>query len=235
MHLDESRALVNNRYMRKTEFVNGEYYHIFNRGVDKRKIFQDDGDFSRFWLVANLLNDIEDDLMTQWKNYRRKRPDLNLEMFRRESGSRQKPLVAIVSYCFNPNHFHFILKQVKDNGIKKFMHKIGTSYANYFNEKYDRTGALFEGRFKSIHIKNNSRLLYLSAYVNCNSEIHNIAKAPTYKWCSFLEYTTGNKDGMCDKKIILEQFRSRRDYAEFMKENVQYAKQRKEEEKDFLE
>jgi REP element-mobilizing transposase RayT len=221
--------------MRKTEFANGEYYHIFNRGVDKRKIFQDESDFWRFWITMNLLNDEKDGRMLEWKNFKRKKQQPNVKEFRQESGSDQKPVVAMIAYCLNPNHFHFIFKQLKEKGIEKFMHKISTSYANYFNEKYDRSGALFQGRFKSVHIKNDSKLLYLSAYVNCNSEVHGIAKASEYKWCSYSEYFGKSDDVLCEKDIILDQFRVRQDYLKFMKENVRYAKQKKEDEKDFLE
>jgi putative transposase len=222
--------------MRKTEFANGEYYHIFNRGVDKRKIFQDESDFRRFWLSMKLLNDEKDGLMLSWRNRTRFKPGLGLEAFmRQEPGSCRKPLVEIIAYCMNPNHFHFILKQHKERGIEKFMHKIGTSYASYFNAKYDRLGTLFQGRFKSIHIKNDSKLLYLASYVNCNSEVHGISKASGYKWCSFAEYTGKSEDDMCNKKIIMEQFRNRKDYIEFAKEAVRGAKQKKEDEKAFLE
>lgn len=222
--------------MRKTEFAKGEYYHIFNRGVDKRRIFQDESDFQRFWQSLILLNNEKDGLMLSWRNCKRDRPATNFQTFiQQESGSDRRLLVEIVTYCLNPNHFHFILKQVKDDGIKKFMHKMGTSYANYFNERYDRTGTLFEGRFKSIHIKNNSRLLYLSAYVNCNSEVHGIAKAADYKWCSFSEYLRKSDNALCEKKIITDQFRSQKDYLEFAREAVRDARRRKEDEKDFIE
>jgi REP element-mobilizing transposase RayT len=221
--------------MRKTEFANGEYYHIFNRGVDKRRIFQDESDYFRFWLSINLLNDEMDGLMLNWRNSKRDRPDLCLKNFRQESGSCQKSLVKLIAYCLNPNHFHFILKQKREDGLKRFMHKISTSYANYFNAKYDRSGALFQGRFKSIHIKNNSSLLYLTSYVNCNCEVHGIAKASDYRWCGFPEYIGKSKEGICDKEIIMKQFQSRKEYAEFAKENIRDAKQKKEDEKSFLE
>jgi len=75
-------------------------------------------------------------------------------------------LVDVVCYCLNSNHYHMILKQKSNDGIKKFMHKLGTSYTMYFNKKLKRSGSLFQGKFKSIHIDSNEYLLYLSAYVN---------------------------------------------------------------------
>jgi len=76
-----------------------------------------------------------------------------------------------------PNHYHLILKQLIDNGISMFMHKLADSYSHYFNKKYERSGSLFEGTYKSIYIKKDSYLFWLSGYINGNSEIHKIAKA----------------------------------------------------------
>ena len=74
-------------------------------------------------------------------------------------------LVEIVAYCLNPNHYHLIVKQISEKGIERFMQKIGTGYTNYFNKRYERSGALFQGKFKSIHIDSNEYLLHLSVYV----------------------------------------------------------------------
>jgi REP element-mobilizing transposase RayT len=220
--------------MRKTEFVGNEFYHIYNRGVDKREIFSDEADYTRFWLYLNLLNDRRDGLMDKWKNYKRdaKHPTL-IEFQQRELSSRQT-LVEIVSYCMNPNHYHFILKQCAKKGIEKFMHKIGTGYTNYFNQKKKRTGSLFQGRFKSSQIKPNA-LLYLSVYVNCNSEIHGVASARNYRWCSFPDYIGERKENLCNKEDILRQFRNHREYFEFAVENIKDQKQRKADEKILLE
>jgi len=221
--------------MRKTEFAENEFYHIYNRGVDKRKIFLDESDFSRFWLYLNLLNDQRDGIMDQWKNYKRDSKNPTLEEFKRRELSSRRPLVEIVAYCFNPNHYHFIFKQKVKKGIEKFMHKIGTGYTNYFNLKRKRIGSLFQGSFKASHIKSNELLLYLSVYVNCNSEVHGIAKAENYRWCSFPDYIGKRKEGLCKTKEILEQFKNFEEYLDFAVENIRDQKQRKDDDIIFLE
>jgi putative transposase len=81
-------------------------------------------------------------------------------------------LVEINAYCLNQNHFHLIVKQLRSGGISEFMQKIGTGHTMYFNKKYNRSGSLFQGTFKSTHINSNELLLYLSVYVNANHRIH---------------------------------------------------------------
>jgi putative transposase len=220
--------------MRKTEFAENEFYHIYNRGVDKRDIFSDEADYVRFWLCLDLLNDQREGIMDKWKNYKRDTKNPSLAEFQRRELSSRQPLVKIITYCLNPNHYHLILKQSAKKGIEKFMHKIGTGYTNYFNQKKKRTGSLFQGTFKSSKIKPNA-LLYLSVYVNCNSEVHGIAKSQNYRWCSFPDYIGKRKEALCEKKEILGQFRGFKDYFDFAVENIKDQKQRKADEKILLE
>lgn len=220
--------------MRKTKFTNWEYYHIFNRGVDKRKIFGDTRDYERFLISMELLNDENDGLMTAWKDFARNHPKAKLSDFPAYSKKRKK-LVEFVVYCLNPNHYHFMLKQLVDKGIEKFMHKIGTSYTNYFNTRNKRSGSLFQGSFKAVRIKSNAKLLYLSAYINENHIIHGY-KDKLWKYSSLLDYLDKRKTGFCNKNIIMDKFNnSSAKYVEFLKENSSYAKDKKEWEKYYLE
>ena len=111
------------------------------------------------------------------------------------------------------------------------MHRLGIGYSMYFNKKYDRNGALFQGTFKASEIKPDS-LLYLSAYVNCNAEVHGVARAETYRWSSFSEYIR-EKKGLCagGKKIILDDFEGGDDYEKFAEENTKHFQERKIDEK----
>lgn len=123
--------------MRKINFANGEYYHIFNRGVDKRIIFSSQKDYARFFQSVDEFNSI-DPIGSLYENSFRKR-----ENQVSKKAPRKKKLIEIICYCFNPNHYHFILKQLIDRGIEKFMHRLGIGYTKYFNQKYDRNGVLF--------------------------------------------------------------------------------------------
>lgn len=221
--------------MRKSPIVENEYYHIYNRGVDKRDVFQDKGDFGRFVLAMNLLNDRQDGLMQRWREFRLNHPEKHVRDFLLASVKSRTPLVDVIAYCLNPNHYHFILKQREnDDGIKIFMQRLGNSYTRYFNEKNKRNGALFQGRFKSTHIKSTSQLLRMSVYVNCNSEIHGICAAKDYKWCGFPEYLGERGNKLCNKKVVTSHFVGSKKYMTYTQENIRDFRDRKEDEKSLL-
>lgn len=216
--------------MRKTKFINGEYYHIYNQGVDKRQIFKDEEDYFKF--LRNLRDFNNESLYEERKNFIVHQGLKELSSFL----AGMKQVVETSSYALIPNHYHFILKQIVDEGIPKFMHKLGTSYTNYFNKKYKRSGSLFQGPFKGIHINNNEYLLWLSGYVNGNIEIHKIAEAKTYKWSSFRHFLgLENNEILNDKKIILSQFRTLEDFKNFVDVVINESRKRKDLERYLLE
>jgi len=147
---------------RKTQLANDEFYHIYNRGVDKRTTFADKQDFFQFLQMLEYFNN-EASLG-------------GLEKYKYPKHSQQRGstslLVEILAYCPNRNHFHLLLKQVADDGISRFMQKVGTGYTMYFNKKYKRTGALFGGVFKSRHIDTDTYLDHVGVYVNLNNRAH---------------------------------------------------------------
>ena len=214
--------------MRKIQLINGEYYHIYNRGVDKREIFLDEKDYQKFLRSLKEFNN---------KSYYEERVKVLEEKKELSSFLKKlKRIVNIVTYSLLPNHFHLIIKQSTDNGISNFMHKLGTSFTNYFNKKYNRSGSLFQGSYKLIHIKNNDYLLWLSGYVNGNSEIHKIANSATYRWSSLKNFLgKGQGEILKDTSIILSQFKDLQDYKTFMAGVIQGSKNRKEMEKYLLE
>jgi REP element-mobilizing transposase RayT len=219
--------------MRKTQLATNEYYHIYNRGVDKRKVFLDDLDYLRFLKSMKEFNCLEPIGSLYEKSFLEKK---NGSFASHLEAKLPNQLVQIIAYCLNPNHYHFILRQIEEKGIEKFMQRIGTGYSKFFNQKYERTGSLFQGPFKSSQIQPNN-LLYLSAYVNCNSEIHGIAKAGDYRWSSFLEYVGNDRNGLCmeGKKVVLDNFKGGDDYKNFAKENVMHFQEKKIDEKLILE
>ncbi len=191
--------------MRKDPFIIGEYYHIYNRGTDKRIIFKDKYDLERFKKAMEKFNILEP--IGHIKN------DLD------KSKKRQR-LVDFICYSLNPNHYHFILTPLLENGIEKFMHKLGCGYTRYFNEKYNRTGVLFQGRFKSVLIDSDEYLLYLSGYINLNNKIHFLVKPQInreklFYESSWEEYTKNKGKQFCNKSIILDRFKG--DIAEYKK------------------
>src|SRR3989344_5157883 len=154
--------------MRKIQFANGEYYHIYNRGVDKRAVFNNNNDYERFFKSMKEFNVVEPIGSIYERSF--SRSQFGSLASKLASGS--VGLVKFICYCLNPNHYHFLVQQVADDGIKKFMHRIGTGYTKYFNEKYERNGSLFQGSYKIVHIDSNEYLLHLSAYINLNDKVH---------------------------------------------------------------
>ncbi len=221
--------------MRKIKFVNDEYYHIYNRGVDKRTIFQDMNDLDRFFLSMNEFN-VVDPIGSIYENF------LLKERRKKEKFGNLVPklpkLVEFVCYNLLPNHYHFVLKQLVEKGIQKFMHKLDLGYTNYFNKKYKRSGSLFQGVFKAIHINFNEYLLHLSAYVNLNHRVHNLEKfggsvTELFK-SSWNEYLGLNNENFCQKDVILNQFDTIKSYKKFAEESLGRIKERKEIEKLLL-
>ncbi len=221
--------------MRKKPLAENNYYHIYNRGTDKRKVFLDTRDYERFLLSMNLLNDEKDSIMLKWRDFKLYHISGTLQDFFQTLQTsdvwRKVPLVEICAYSLIPNHFHFILKQIARNGIARFMQKLGNSYTKYFNERQKRSGVLFQGKFKSSHIGRNHLLLRLSVYVNCNSEIHKIHPAKNYRWCSYPYYLGKEKSDICRKETIITQFRNVKDYQIYAGENIRDFQQNKLDEK----
>jgi putative transposase len=180
--------------MQKPPFINGDIYHIFNRGVEKRTIFVDDSDYLRF---IHSLSEFNDEGAVSNFNYYFNPKTLEIHSLnRRLSSSRPKrmPLVELLLFTLMPNHYHLMLRQITEEGVIKFMQKIGTGYTNYFNKKYDRVGPLFQGRFRAAHIKKESHFLYLPHYIHTNplkladSEASPLDFLKSYRWSSFPDY-----------------------------------------------
>ncbi|MEI8096688.1 MAG: transposase [Candidatus Moraniibacteriota bacterium] len=207
--------------MRKTIFAKGEFYHIYNRGTEKRTIFLDESDYTRFKESIVEFN-VVDPIGSLFENSFRKKNQLGGSTSKTEN----EKLVNIVAYCLNPNHYHFILQQVADKGIEKFMQRLGTGYTMYFNNKNERSGALFQGKFKAVHIDSNIYLLHVSAYVNLNDLVHQLGGRTSKS--SWDEYTKRSyKDGICEKKDVLGQFRTKEEYVTFAKNSIRGTMERR--------
>ena len=129
-------------------------------------------------------------------------------------------LVEIISYCLNPNHYHLILKQVADKGISEFIKRIAGGYTWYFNNRHNRSGVLFQGKFKAVHVKSYSYLLKLLVYVNCNYEVHGLGKSKNWIWSSFLD-SIGKRNGtLCNLDIIKAEFKTRENFKKFCEEII---------------
>jgi len=212
---------------RKSSFAIGEHYHIFNRGVDKRIIFDDTYDIRRFFQSMIEFNTI-DPIGSLYEN--------SFLPLGCETPKLAERLVNIIAYCLNPNHFHLILEQLTDGGISQFMKRLSGGYTNYFNQKNKRSGSLFQGVFKDVHIDSNEYLLHASAYVNLNDRVHQLGcETPKLveSMSSWGEYMNKEIRGVCEKEIILGQFKNSSEYEKFALSSLESIIKRKVEMKDF--
>ncbi len=187
---------------RKTPFVLGEYYHIYNRGNSKQKLFTNDEDYNRFTKLLYLCNSIKQ------ISFRDDVVERGIDAF---DFNRGESIVSMGAWVLMPNHFHIYLAITprKDLGVESddfislFMKKLCTAYSMYFNKKYERAGSLFEGKFKSSHINNDEYAKYNFSYIHLNpikliepnwkeSGIKDKKKTldflDKYKWNSYQDY-----------------------------------------------
>ncbi|MFA5777269.1 MAG: transposase [Parcubacteria group bacterium] len=153
--------------MEKPQFVEDQIYHIYNRGVEKRKVFLNKKDYFRFIHDMFEFND-GNPVINNFNYLNCIKNKKTIEVQPRCNKPREL-LVEILAFVLMPNHFHFLLKQKQENGITKFMQKMGTGYTMYFNKKNERVGSLFQGRFKAVLIEKESHFIYLPSYIHLNS------------------------------------------------------------------
>lgn len=216
--------------MIRPKFANNEIYHIYNRGVDKRNVFLEGRDYVRFIHDLFEFNDESAAL--------RSVPQSSEVRLRKIDRKPRKLLVEILCFCLMPNHYHLLLRQHAENGITEFMRKIGTGYTNYFNTKHARVGALFQGKFKAVHVNNDKHFLYLPHYIHLNPlDLHQpewrdqklrsatkaLAYLSSYRWSSYPDYI-GKKNFPSvtqNRKLIFGSRTSedyRRDIAEWLRD-----------------
>ncbi|OHB10234.1 MAG: hypothetical protein A3G05_01915 [Candidatus Zambryskibacteria bacterium RIFCSPLOWO2_12_FULL_45_14] len=147
---------------RKVNFVTGEYYHVFSRGVERRNIFQNNRDCERFLASLYILNQRKNFYLSDFLKRKGKQiPDLYQE-------NREDALVSILAFSLMPNHFHILVREIREGGISKFMSRLLTTHSMYFNIKYKRSGPLFIHPFRSVHVDDDIHFRHLFSYIHLN-------------------------------------------------------------------
>ncbi len=184
-------------------------YHIFNRGVDKREIFSDDSDRQRFLACLYHFNDT-----AQVRNI-----DRVCDIQSRTNDDRDK-LVEILAFTLMPNHFHLLVKPLIEDGVSEFMKKIGIGYTHYFNIKNERSGSLFQGKYKFVRIEDDEQLNYIPYYIHFNpaelvdsgwkeKKVQDSQKVfdflKSYRWSSLRDYLgQDNFSQIIDKGVLTD-------------------------------
>ena len=206
--------------MRNIEISIDECYHVYNRGAHKRIIFHDVADYARFiFLILYFQSPFVFEQISRFihRFIQHRVFDIDDEDVSEIVRGRY---VELISFCLMPNHFHLILREVKEGGTARYMQRVLNGYTKYYNTKYEVSGHLFQGPYKAVHIEDNDQLLYLSTYIHRNprelpSWKYNEQK---YEWSSYQDYVGENRWGsLLSTSLILEQFKTKKEYAEFVR------------------
>ncbi len=196
--------------------INDGVYHVFTKSIAEYKVFNSREDFLRIQQIM--------------KYYQMDKPRVSFSrvikdqsMCNSEISSSQEKIVAIIVYCIMPTHVHFILRQLKENGISVFMNNMLNSYTKYFNIKHNRKGPLWESRFKRVLVMADEYLLHLTRYIHLNPVTAYLVNKPEHwEFSSYQEYIglLNNYNRLCDYSDILEitpQF-----YKKFVEDRIDY-------------
>ena len=207
--------------IRPNPLASGCYYHIFNRGVDKRCTFEGKKDYQRF--IESIVYYMFQPKIRISEYYRL--PQIARKEIRK--AILLSPLcISLVSYCVMPNHFHFLLRQETENGISNYLRRLIESYTRYFNTIHKRKGHLFEREFKAVLIDSDEELLHVSRYIHLNPAtaylVSNAHENEFYPWSS-LQYFIGHSPSYIHSEKILGHFKDGKiGYSKFVADQLDY-------------
>ena len=211
----------------REKIIPGNIYHVLSRGVDKRKIFLNNKDYFRFIHDLFEFNNKEP-LKNLTYYFKKGQSKVSARPKIEEGRESRKLLVEILAFCLMPNHYHLLFRSLSSDGIVKFMKRLNMGYAKYFNEKYQRKGTLFEGRYKLVSVSKESHFIHLPYYIHLNpldlimpkwrkGKIEDYKKAfnflENYRWSSYLDYI-GEKNfpSVTQRDFLLEFFSGNKEY-----------------------
>ena len=177
------------------------FYHVYNRGVDKRQIFLDDQDYTVFTHLLKRYLGTDPEKDSSGREYGRLTDDLSL-----------------VTFCLMPNHFHLMFFQYDPEAITKLMRAVATSYVRYFNKKYNRVGSLFQGIYKGSLIDNDAYLQHITRYIHLNP-----AKYLKWQWSSLGMYLGTVVCDWVHPELVIDITKPKQ-YLKFLKDHEDYEK-----------
>ncbi|MFA5050724.1 MAG: transposase [Patescibacteria group bacterium] len=207
-------------------YIKDGIYHIYNRGVEKRIIFLDEQDYKIFlyYLKSYLTPASTIELRRSDLRNLNEEPQKILKPDSRWRSDLHKK-IKLLSYCLMPNHFHLIMKQSTERAIVEFMRRLTNAYVKYFNDKYDRTGPLFQGRYKAVLIDSESYFFHLSYYIHYNpvelfkNDKDAIEKVENYPYSSYADYLGKRNTKWIDKELLMEDFKKGEEEIKNIEEN----------------
>ena len=180
------------------QYGSDEYYHLYNRGVNKQEIFREPNDY--YYFLSLLKRHLSDNSETDSSG----RP---VKKYSKE--------IELVAFCLLPNHFHMLVYLIEPTGIVDLMRSVMTAYTMYFNRKYKRTGTLYEGRFLASRITNEAYLWHVSRYIHLNA-LDNSVDFKTYDYSSIAYFLGKKHASWMHENRLVEAEKDRREYSEFV-------------------
>ena len=182
------------------QYVEGGFYHVYNRGVERRRIFLDDQDYRSFLHLLKFYlsqpQGSEDHPLKELTGFVPIRPRPLTTLYKK---------VELLCYCLMPNHFHLLLHQLDRDGMEKLLRSLLTTYAMYFNRRYERIGHLFQGTYKAAFVENDNYLLHLSRYIHQNPPLKK-GYLDQYPYSSYPNYLWEKESEWLNTDLILSFF-----------------------------
>lgn len=207
---------------RKIFLATGEIYHAFNRSIAKEPIFETKTNLNKVLEIINFYRFPQKLRLSRFKSLPKEVKQAYLESFKNSL-----PLVEIYTYCFMPNHYHFLLKQIQENGIGRSLSNFQNSFAKVFNLKQNRTGGLFQNQFKAKRVETEEELIHISRYIHLNPVTSYLIESKdlaVYPWTSFPLYMQNGQDSLVNTSLLLGMVGSSHAYSRFIEDQVDYQK-----------
>lgn len=208
------------RYYR---LANGETYHVFNRSIDNREILSKNSEIEKFLALIDYYRFPQSLSYSKYRVLAKNLKEAYLTQYRQKS-----PLVSVLSYAIMPDHYHFLLKQLSDEGIKTFTSKIQNAFAKHTNTKFKRRGSLFLNPFKAKHIDTDEILVHVSRYIHLNPvtgyifNFSELRKSSLTSFPYYLKKLDRSPESLVDNSLLLTRFRGSKGYADFVANQVDY-------------
>ncbi len=211
---------------RKQLLISGEIYHFFNRGIDRRPTFTTKRECQRALQIIRFYQFSSPPV--KLSRFLSLPPDEQMQITQKLEETDDK-LIEVYAFCLMPNHFHFLARQLADNGISRFMSQFHNSYTRYFNSAHKRVGPLFLDQFKAVWIETDEQLMHVSRYIHLNPYtayvVKNFEDLFSYPWSSLAQYVSDDNEGLCSKELILSYFKTRDDYKGFILDQAGYQRE----------
>lgn len=205
---------------RNPVLVNNQIYHIFNRSIGKEIIFASRNNLSKAFEIVNFYRLPQRLRLSKFKSL----PQSLKQDYLQEIEKRPH-LVELYCFAFMPNHYHFLIKQLEENGIRRFVSNFQNSFAKIFNLKNRRDGALFQNSFKAKIVETDEQFIHLSRYIHLNPTtafLIEFADLKEHPWTSFPMYVANRDSSFVNPDFLLGMFKSKQDYSRFVADQVDY-------------